>query len=150
MALIYSSGTLTYCTGTSLTLSTSPGGTTYQWKLNNVNVGTNSQNYTVASAGSYTVTVRNIGCSVTSPATVVSPGPLVVSLGQDIRGCEVKNTPYTIDAGHPGAKYQWYLNGNYTGDTTQKIAVFKGTGNYSVVVDAGPGCVATDTIQVQL
>ena len=66
MALITASGPLTYCAGSNLVLTTSPGSTTYQWKLNNVNVGSNSQNYTVAGAGSYTVTVRNIGCSVTT------------------------------------------------------------------------------------
>jgi hypothetical protein len=73
-----------------------------------------------------------------------------VNLGPDVRGCEIKNTPYIIDAGHPGAKYSWYLNGNNTGDTTQKIAVFKGTGNYTVIVDAGPGCLAKDTVTMQI
>jgi len=150
MALIQASGALTYCSGSSLSLNTSPGASTYQWKLNGVNVGTNSQSYTVGAAGSYTVTVRNIGCSVTSPATVVSPGPLSISLGPDVRGCEIKNQPYTIDAGHPGAKYTWYLNGNPTGDTTQKINVFKGTGDYTVIVDAGPGCLAKDTVNMQI
>jgi len=146
MALISASGTLTYCTGTNLSLAASTGASFYQWQLNGSDIpGATGLNYTVASAGSYTVKTTNVGCTITSTPTVVSPGPLVVELGPDIRGCEIKNQPYIVDAGHPGAKYAWS-----TGDTTQTISIFKGSGVYKVYVNAGPGCTAVDSVTVQI
>src|SRR5690606_33066375 len=44
-----------------------------------------------------------------------------------------------------GARYTWN-----TGDTTQTINVFQNSGYYSVVVDAGPNCVAEDSIYVEV
>ncbi len=146
MALITASGALTYCTGSALQLQASGGGTNYQWQLNGTDItGANTQNYNVTSAGTYTVKVSNIGCAATSTATIVNAGPINVNLGADIAACELKNQPYILDAGYPGAKYLWS-----TGDTTQTIAVNSGTGTYSVTVDAGPNCKGTDQIDVNL
>ncbi|MBS1773220.1 MAG: hypothetical protein JST82_10180 [Bacteroidetes bacterium] len=142
MALITASGSLTYCTGNNLQLTASSGGTKYQWALNGVDIaGATNSTYNVTGAGTYTVKVSNIGCAVTSTATVVNAGPINVNLGPDVSGCEIKNQPYTLDAGYPGAKYLWS-----TGDTTQTISVGKGTGTYYVTVDAGPNCKGTDTV----
>jgi hypothetical protein len=83
MALVSASGPLTYCTGSNLQLNaTTAPGLTYQWQVNGNNInGATNPSYTVAGPGSYTVVVRNIGCGTTSPAAVVSPGPLKVNLG---------------------------------------------------------------------
>lgn len=147
MALVTASGPLTYCTGNGLQLAASTGsGLTYQWQLNgnNINGATNST-YSVSGPGSYTVIVRNIACGTTSPAAVVTPGPLNVNLGMDTTYCEVKNQPFILDAGYPGAKYQWS-----TGDTSRTLSVFSRGGNYWVRVDAGPNCVANDTIKLTI
>lgn len=147
MAVVNASGALTYCTGSSLTLDAgSVPNVSYQWKLNGVNIaGATNNTYQVTAPGSYTVEVKNIGCTSSSSATLVNAGPIMVDLGQDIANCEIKNTPYILDAGYPGAKYLWS-----TGDTTQTIEVYKGSGVYSVTVDAGPNCIGTDQVAVNL
>lgn len=144
MALISANGPLTYCVGSGLTLSASSGGTTYKWLFNGSPAGT-SATQPVLGAGVYAVIVSNIGCSDTSDNTIVNAGPIAVNLGSDIKGCEIKGVPYILDAGYPGAKYLWS-----TGDTTQTIKVFKGSGTYSVSVDAGPNCTGSDNVSVAL
>jgi hypothetical protein len=145
MAMITPNGALTYCIGNGLTLSAPPGsGLSYQWTLNGTNLGT-SATQPVTSAGSYKVIVKNIGCADTSDQTIINAGPIAVNLGSDVAGCEIKGTPYILDAGYPGAKYMWS-----TGDTTQTIAVYKGSGVYSVTVDAGPNCNGSDQVAVNL
>ncbi len=148
MATVGASGALTYCNGSQLQLSaSSPSGIlSYQWQLNGTNIpGATSQTYDVTTAGTYNLIVTNIGCSDTSTATIVNAGPINVNLGADITGCEIKNQPYILDAGYPGAKYTWS-----TGDTTQTIQIYKGSGTYSVFVDAGPNCQGSDAINVTI
>ncbi len=147
MAVVAASGALTFCTGSNLVLNAgSVPGVTYQWQLNGGNIpGATNNTYNVTGAGTYSVIVKNIGCATTSSNTIINAGPIMVELGQDIAGCEIKNTPYILDAGYPGAKYTWS-----TGDTTQTIEVYKGSGVYSVTVDAGPNCIGADQITVAL
>lgn len=144
MALITANGPLTYCIGSGLTLTASSGGTTYQWQLNGSNLGT-STTQGVTGAGVYRVIVSNIGCKDTSDNMIINAGPIAVNLGSDVTGCEIKGVPYILDAGYPGAKYLWS-----TGDTTQTIKVYKGSGSYSVTVDAGPNCTGSDVVAVTL
>jgi hypothetical protein len=147
MAVVTANGALTFCTGSNLVLNagTVPG-VTYQWQLNGANIpGATGNTYNVTGAGTYSVIVKNIGCATTSGNTLVNAGPIMVELGTDITGCEIKNTPYILDAGYPGAKYTWS-----TGDTTQTIEVYKGSGVYTVTVDAGPNCIGSDQIAVAL
>jgi hypothetical protein len=145
-AQVTASGALTYCTGNSLTLSTPTGnGLTYQWQLNGNNIsGATDPSYAVTSAGGYTVTVTNIGCATTSSVTTVSAGPLSISLGEDTSFCESLSTNLVLDAGHPGASYTWS-----TGEATKTITA-NASGAYWVEVNAGPGCIARDTVQVNI
>ncbi len=144
-AVITSSGPLNYCPGSSLTLNANTGSAlTYEWYLDgNLIPGATTPNLQVSSAGKYTVTVTNIGCTTTSPATTVAPGPLHVNLGLDTSFCE--QSALVLDAGYPGASYLWN-----TGATTQQIAVTNQSGKYWVYVDAGPNCQASDTINVSI
>ncbi|MBL7683971.1 MAG: hypothetical protein JNK00_11485 [Flavipsychrobacter sp.] len=147
MAVVNASGALTYCTGSNLVLDAgNVPGVTYQWQLNGNNIpGATNNTYNVTGAGAYSVIVKNIGCSSTSSNTLVNAGPISVALGNDINACEIKGVPYILDAGYPGAKYTWS-----TGDTTQTIEIYKGSGTYTVTVDAGPNCIGTDQVNVNL
>ena len=63
-----------------------------------------------------------------------------VSLGNDTTLCE--GNPVTLDAGNPGATYLW--NTSATSQTIQGTA----TGQYSVTVNTGGGCLIRDTINI--
>lgn len=145
-AVVVANGPLTYCTGNGLVLNAgNTTGVTYQWQLGGANIpGANGNTYPVSQAGDYTVIVENIGCATTSSTTKINAGPLNVSLGDDTTYCEIKNVFAKLDAGYPGATYMWN-----TGETTQTIEV-KQQGTYWVTVDAGPNCMANDTIQVTI
>ncbi|WP_276133452.1 right-handed parallel beta-helix repeat-containing protein [Polluticoccus soli] len=144
-AQVSASGPLTYCTGGNLTLNAATAvNQTYQWYLNgNLIPSATQPTYQVNTHGSYTVMVKGMGCSSTSPVVTVSEGPIQVNLGQDTSFCE--GTPFVLDAGYPGAKYLWS-----TGDTTQQITIYNKlqSGTYTVAVDAGPNCKGSDNIIV--
>lgn len=145
-AVVKANRPLTYCIGNGLELNagTVPD-VTYQWQINGVSIpGATGATYEVAEAGDYTVIVENVGCGVVSAITQVNPGPLSVSLGKDTSYCEVRNVFMKLDAGYPGATYRWN-----TGATTQQIEV-RNEGKYWVEVNAGPNCVATDTIDISI
>lgn len=145
-AIVVANGALTYCTGSGLELDAGKDpGVSYQWQLNGVDIpGAVNAKHVVTEAGNYNVFVKNMGCSTGSPTTIVTPGPLTVSLGNDTSYCEVNNILAKLDAGYPGAKYQWN-----TGETTQTIEV-RNAGTYWVKVDAGPNCAASDSIIVNI
>lgn len=145
-AVVVANGPLTYCTGNGLVLNAgNTTGVTYQWQLGGTNIpGATGNTYPVSQAGDYTVMVENIGCATTSSTTKINAGPLNVSLGDDTTYCEIKNVYAKLDAGYPGATYMWN-----TGETTQTIEV-KQQGTYWVTVDAGPNCMANDTIEVTI
>ena len=145
-AVINASGPLNFCPGGTLTLSANTGnGLTYQWQFNGSDIpGATSASVPVTGAGKYTVTVANIGCSVSSPVTVVAPGPLHVNLGLDTSYC-ASSSPLILDAGYPGASYTWS-----TGATTQQVSLANQSGKFWVYVDAGPNCQAADTIEVNV
>jgi hypothetical protein len=144
-AVVTANGPLTYCIGNGLTLNANTGiGLTYQWQFNGNNiVGATGTSVAVTGAGTYTVTVKNIGCATTSSPIPVGSGPISVDLGLDTSYCEAG--PLVLDAGYPGAKYTWS-----TTDTSQQITIYNQSGKYWVYVDAGPNCQGTDTIQVDV
>jgi hypothetical protein len=80
--------------------SAGSGNINYQWKRNNVDVGTNSSTYSavVSEGGTYTVVVTNShGCSATSnSATVKVGGQEVGKIGTTVAGCSTDAAPGTI------------------------------------------------------
>lgn len=130
------SGTVGICNGSSVTLQGS-GGTSYLWSPNNQT----TQNITVSAAGTYFVTVTNAnGCSSVSPSTTVvvnsNPVPTVSALGSTTF-CQGGNVTLVATA---GAQYLWSPNGQ-----TNQIISATTSGNYSVTVTDGNGCVGTST-----
>ena len=119
-------GPITFCLGSSVTL-TSSAGSSYLWST-----GETTQSITVSSSGSYTVTVSNGGCSATSaPVSVtVNPTPATPTI--------TVNGPPSFCAGDslelissPSASYLWS-----NGATTQSIWVHV-TGSFTVTVSNG-------------
>ena len=122
----------TICAGTNVTFTATPtnGGTpSYQWKLNNNNVGTNSNTYSntglangdqvscvmtssLACANQPTAISNTIAMNVTSsvvPSVSISANP-----GNTI--CAGTNVTFTATPTNGGSpSYQWKLNGNNVG-----------------------------------
>ncbi|HEX5023976.1 MAG TPA: PKD domain-containing protein, partial [Agriterribacter sp.] len=129
------------CSGSSVTLDAGNPGATYLW-----NTGAITKTISVSTAGTYSVTVTNGGCSGTDSKviTVNTPG-FAVDLGPDQAMCP--GGQIILDAGVTGATYQWgstYLPFVYAGETG-KTTVALGVGKYWVRVSQG-GCTVTDTI----
>lgn len=137
------SGFSTVCSGDSITLTGSNGGTS-QWYMNGVMiVGANTNTYSTDQPGVYNMIKTNLnGCadSASIGVTVIISNYPVVSIGADTAACST----YTMDANVAGQSYSWS-----TGDTTQTVVV-TASGTYSVQVTNADGCAASDTINVTI
>ena len=131
------SGPTTFCSGGSVTL-TSSAAANYQWLLNGVAInGSTSQTFNATATGSYSVMVTSGSCSATSSAVAVTVNPTPsVSITGPTAVCAGGSA--TLDAGAGFATYAWS-----TGATTQAITVSPAsTTTYSVTVTNGNGCSA--------
>lgn len=135
--VISPSGPIQICSGSTVVLDAGSGYFQYLW-----NNGQGGQTLQVSQAGTYSVTVSNEeGCQALSSDVVVTVNSVpVVNLGPDTTICT--GTFITLDAGNPGASYQWS-----TLETDQQITVGS-PGSYSVTVTDGNGCATTDVISV--
>ena len=136
---ITASGPTTFCTGDSVTLTSSPGDA---WLWSN---GATTQSIVVSNAGAYSVQVTNAdGCSATSAPTTVSVTSASVTITGPASSCV--SAPVMLDAGPGFAQYAWS-----TGATTQQITVSPATTTaYSVTVTDTNGCTATDSHTVNV
>ncbi|MFZ5553698.1 MAG: choice-of-anchor L domain-containing protein [Bacteroidota bacterium] len=161
------------CTGDTIQLSYSPGGTSQKWYYlydasgnlvfsdgpfpagglqytgtTNCNAGGNGPTYSGLSAGSYTVTVTDAnGCSVTGSATVNnSQGTLAVTNAL-ITDENCGNSAGAINISLTGTvnpvTYSW-SNGTNTQDISGVAA-----GNYTVTVTNGNGCSLSESYTIQ-
>ena len=130
------SGTLTYCAGSTTTLTATAGLSSYLWST-----GATTQSINVT-AGSYTVTgTDSNGCSATSSASTVVEYPLpTVSISGTLEFCAGQSTVLTATAGL--SSYLWS-----NGETTQAITVTSG-GSYSVTGTDSNGCSNNDSVSV--
>ena len=120
------------CAGGNATL-TATGGVSYVW--NPVGGTTSSISVNPGSTTTYTVIATDAaGCSASDQVTVNVHALPVVNL-QNTFLCAGSTT--TLDAGNPGATYQWN-----TGATTQTISISSG-GNFNVIVTDIYGCSTT-------
>jgi hypothetical protein len=134
-------GPTTFCTGGSVTL-TSSSATGNQWYLaGNPIGGATNQAYNATASGSYTVVVTASGCaSAPSSATVVTVNPApatpTITPGGPTTFCTGGSVTLTSSS---ASGNQWYLNGNPIGGATNQAYIATATGGYTVVVTAG-GC----------
>ena len=120
------------CTGTSVTFTATPtnGGATpsYQWKVDGLPVGTNSDTYTYIPLNNDAVTcvlTSNIACPTGNPATsntitmtVTGALPVSVSIGASANpACAGSSVTFTATPTNGGAapSYQWKVNGANAG-----------------------------------
>jgi len=130
-AVITPSGSTTICQGNSVTLG-APVGLTYHWSN-----GSTTQNISIATAGSYTLTVTNTGnCSALSGATTVTVNPLPtanISNSGNLAFCTGGSVTLTASN---NSHYLWS-----DGTTTQSITASQ-TGAYTVTVTDANNCTA--------
>lgn len=127
----------TICAGSNIQLNAGSGpvNTTYDWSP----ISATTQTVLVAAPGEYIVNVNTpAGCSATDTIVIgVSLFP-VVDLGPDGAVCD----SVVLDAGNPGASYQWSPSVN---DTNQTYTVTM-PGTYWVDVVDTAGCSTSDTV----
>ena len=149
---INAGGATTFCTGGSVTL-TSSSASGNQWRLNGNPIGgATNQSYNATASGSYTVTVTGgNSCTATSAATVVTVNPLpptpTITPSGSTTACNGGTVGLTSSS---GSGNQWLLNGNPIGGATNASYTATATGSYSVQVTVN-GCSATSSpVQVNI
>ncbi|MBK9733135.1 MAG: T9SS type A sorting domain-containing protein [Chitinophagaceae bacterium] len=131
---VNASGPTIFCSGDTVTLSSSITGTNYLWSNN-----ATTQSISVNMTGNFYVTLTDInGCVGTSLPTSVIVNPLptpMVNPSGATTFCSGDSV--TLSSSVVGINYLWSNNAN-----TQSIAVIT-TGNYSVTVTDVNGCTGT-------
>lgn len=130
------------CEGDTLTLTASSGliqlGTTYEWSTS-----ATTRSIIVSSADTYSVIVtNNWGCKAYDTMVLKVDSLPVVDLGPDVSFCS--GDSLLLDAGNqdPSVSYAWSTN-----ETTQQI-IANTTGDFSVWVTDGNGCIGKDTVSI--
>jgi hypothetical protein len=134
-------GPTTFCTGGSVTL-TSSSASGNQWLLDGNPIGgATGQQYVATASGSYTVTVTATGCtSAASAATVVTVNPIpatpTITPGGPTTFCAGGSVTLTSSS---ASGNQWSLDGNPIGGATAQQYIATATGSYTVIVTTS-GC----------
>jgi hypothetical protein len=128
-------GPASFCPAATITL-TSSAATGNRWST-----GAVTQSITVSTAGSFTVTVTNAGCSATSAAKAVTASAAATTPTITGPASFCPGTPITLTSSS--------ATGNVwsTGATTQSIAV-SAAGSYTVTATNAGGCSATSVAKV--
>jgi Bacterial Ig-like domain (group 3)/BNR repeat-like domain/Carboxypeptidase regulatory-like domain len=134
-------GPTTFCTGGSVTL-TSSSASGNQWYLNGNPIGgATNQAYLATAAGNYTNTVTASGC-ISSPSTAtvvtVNPIPATPTITPDGPTTFCTGGSVTLTSSSASGN-QWYLNGNPIGGATNQAYIATAAGSYSNVVTTS-GC----------
>lgn len=109
--------------------------TNYLWST-----GDTTPTLTVSSTGNYDVYAVN-ACGIYADTIAVTINALpTVDLGQDTTACD----SYVLDAANAGSTILWS-----TGDSTQTITATT-SGTYAVLVTDGNGCMASDSVVLNL
>ena len=133
---------LSYCVGSafSQTLDAGNAGSIYNWNSG----AAATQTFTATTAGTYSVVVTDgNGCQGSDAVVVTQHALPVVNLGNDLAYCVGSSFSQTLNAGNPGATYNW----NNGLAATQALNV-TAAGTYSVVVTDANGCQGTDDVVV--
>ncbi|MDX2002891.1 MAG: T9SS type A sorting domain-containing protein [Chitinophagales bacterium] len=145
---VTASGPLAFCQGGNVALSVpSAVGNSYQWFENGNRLNVVGNTLQADTSGVYTVEIENsIGCNSSSIPVVVTvwPLPIAVAYSADSTFC-LGNTLTLNAVTTPGAVYQWYKDGAFTGTYDSSYVTGLG-GNYHVIVTDSNGCIDTSDI----
>ena len=154
-SVLVAASSASICQGDSVTLTATAGyGNNYQWYINGVPSSestTNVLNDTPSSSSSYYVTVTQSGCTITSNTVdvTVKPLPVINVTASSTSICAGDSVTLTATAGH-GNKYQWFINGVLTSESTTNILIdtpSSSSSYYVIVTEAG--CMGTsNTVDV--
>ena len=144
---ISAGGALAFCSGDSVTL-TSSASANNQWYKDGVAIsGAINQNYTALAAGNYTVKVSNGLCTATSATTVVThnnpPTPTITPASSTVI-CSGDSITLTSSA---SSNNQWYKDGVIIAGATNQTYTTLTAGSYTVVV-TNSGCTSTSAATI--
>jgi YVTN family beta-propeller protein len=133
------SGATRFCTGGSVTLSSSETQGNQWYKDGAEIAGATAQSYTATESGSYTVRTTQNGCSSPSAvalAVTVNPLPSVPTIA--VSGNTLTSSASTGN--------QWFLNGAAIQGATNASYEVQEAGPYTVQVTSAEGCTATSSV----
>ncbi len=145
------------CSGSGVTLTASPGGTSYQWRRDGVDIAT-GQIYSASVAGTYTVAITTNGNTVITPGVVVTvgaptaaftfPSGNVCASSVQLNGSASGGTaPYT---------YAWTFGGGGTSSVQNPLHSFNAFGcgttsqTATLTVTDAKGCTDAETRTINL
>lgn len=133
-------GGMVVCSGQSVTLTASGGGT-YSW-----NTGSSASSIIVnpSSATNYTVTVNNGGCTASATQSVSVLPAITLSLTATATACTVNNGTATVNAGGGTSPFTYSWSDGQSAQTATGLTV----GNYSATITDAAGCSITQSISV--
>jgi len=144
-------GTTTFCSGGSVTL-TSSSATGNQWSLNGTPIGgATNQTFVASASGNYTVVVISGGCtSSASAATTVTVNPTpVITIGtvSDPISCSTSTGSIQVNGSATGiVSWTGTSSGSSGSGTLPYVITGLPAGSYNISVDAG-SCISNTLVQ---
>jgi len=128
-----------YSADGSITVDLQGGTTPYNFRWTNA-VTASTASLTNLKGGLYELTIKdNNGCTLSDQTLLTQPAAMPLDLGfSDTTLCVGQQLP--LDAGNPGAKYQWRSQEGFSA-TTQQVTLGK-DGHYNLTITNGAGCTA--------
>ncbi|MGC9331023.1 MAG: beta strand repeat-containing protein, partial [Bacteroidales bacterium] len=122
---------------------TATGGTSYAWSGG---ASTNTAANSLSSAGTYTVTVTDNGCTATESIAITSEPPVTASISTstDATCYGYSDGSATVTAGGGDGSYSYLWGDGQTTATASNLAA----NTYTVTVTDGSGCTAEATVNI--